>query len=412
MSDTPPPAPPGPPSRPSSVPIPADRARIDAAPAKRVDVLPILYLVGFVVLAGALAYLWRHPTAPRGEAQQEARVDTLQQQLDARQKEVDTLAGRVAALEARPLAAPPDLGPLDARITALERKPPPAPVDLKPLGDRIAALEAKPPVDLKPVQDRIGALEAKPPVDLKPLGDRVAALEAKPPVDLGPLSNRLAALERKEGADTAAQAGAVQQLAAQLGAQIGALPPRLDALDARVGAAEGQAKQSAAQTAAALTAINERAQRLGRAQAVAVALTAGQPLGDLPGAPPALARFAHQAPPTESGLRLSFDAAAAAAQRASEAPITDNQSLGERMWTRAQQSLTVRQGDRVLVGDPIAGVIQHARQLLDAGDLTGAVRTLGTLPGPPRAAMADWIGQAQSLLDARAAVSSLAAAQG
>ena len=393
-----------PPAHPDPGPVPPDRARIDPSPRRSADVLPILYLVGFVILAGALAFLWRHPPVPRGEAVQEARVDTLRQQLDARQAADQALTQRIAALEARPQPVVPDLAPLNARIAALEQRPAPAAVDLKPLQDRIAALEARPPVDLAPVQAQVAALAARPPVDLKPLQDRIAALEAKPPVDLAPLQNQVAALDRKDTAAIAAAAAAAQQA----GSQAGALSPKVDALDTRLAAAEAQARQ----IAAGLAAINDRAQRLSRAQAVAVALAAGQPLGDLPGAPPALARFAHQAPPTESSLRLSFDAAAAAAQRASLPTVSDDKSFGERMWTRAQQSLTVRQGDRVLLGDPIAGVIQHARQLLDAGDLAGCLHALQDLQGPPAAAMAGWVGQAQSLLDARAAVSSLAAAQG
>lgn len=395
---------------------PTGRAHIAPARGRTLDWLPILYLVGFVILAGALAYLWRHPTLPRGEAVQEARVDTLDQQVAANRAAADDLARRVGALEAKPAPAAPDLQPLAARIAALENRPVAAPVDLKPLSDRIAALEnrpAPPTVDLKPLSNRIAALEARPPVDLKPLSDRVAALENKPPpppVDLTPLEGRIAGLERKEATDAAAQAGAV----AALGGQVAALLPRLDAgdkrvaaLDSRLGAAEAAAKQAEA----GLTTINERAQRLGRLQAVAVALAAGQPLGDLPGAPPALAKFAHQAPPTEPALRLSFDAAADAAQKASQ-PDTEGKGLLERSWLRAQQSLTVRQGDRVIVGDAVTGVLAHARQLLDAGDLQGAIHALDALNGPAKAAMADWIGRAQSLLDARAAVAAMASAQG
>ena len=395
MSDIDPPASP---PVPHPEAIPPERARISPVPVRRIDVLPILYLVGFVILAGALAYLWRHATPPRGEAVQEARVDTLRQELDDRQAEAAALTQRVATLEARPAPALPNLAPLDARLSVLETR---SQVDLKLLSDQVAALQARSQVDLKPLADQVAALQARPPVDLKPLADRLAALEAKPPVDLKPLSDRLSAQEAKPPVDlrpldarVTAQAGAMAQLGSQLGT-----------LDTRIAAAETQAKQ----TASGLAAITDRAQRIARAQSVAVALAAGQPLGDLPGAPPALARFARQPPPTDSALRLSFAAAATAAQRASLAPITESESFGERMWTRAQQSLSVRQGDRVLLGDPIAGVVQNARNLLDAGDLSGAVHALDGLSGPARAAMADWIGQAQSLLDARAAVSSLAA---
>ncbi len=131
-------------------------------------------------------------------------------------------------------------------------------------------------------------------------------------------------------------------------------------------------------------------------------------MGEIPGAPPALARFAHDAPPTEAGLRLSFDQAADNAHRVSQPAITDNQPLLNRMWTKAQQSVTVRQGDRVLVGDPIAGVLAQARQSLDAGDLVGALKALDGLAGPAKEAMSEWVAQARSLIEARAAIGELA----
>jgi len=81
----------------------------------------------------------------------------------------------------------------------------------------------------------------------------------------------------------------------------------------------------------------------------------------------------------------------------------------DRLWTRAQQSVSVREGDRVLLGDPVAGVIAKARAALNGGDLAASLTALQALSGPPKAAMADWIGQAQGLLDARAAVAQLAA---
>ena len=87
----------------------------------------------------------------------------------------------------------------------------------------------------------------------------------------------------------------------------------------------------------------------------------------------------------------------------------DDQDFGSRLWNRAQQIVTVRQGDRVLLGDPIAGVLQHAREQLDAGDLAGAVKGLDGLAGPAAAAMKPWTDQAHALLDARAAIASMAA---
>ena len=359
----------------------AERARIEPSPPpKRLDALPVLYLVGFVILAASMIYVWRHPTMPRGAAQDAARVMTLQQEADARRDEVAALGARIAQLESRPVPGPaPSVAPLEARLAALEGKPaavPPPPVDLKGIEGRIAALETKP------------APVLPPPVDLGPLEARIAALETKPappPVDLAPLGARVAALDGRLATTTAALT-------------------RIDGLEARLGAAELMGKQAAA----GLGAIEQRAARSQRLIVAGAALEAGQRLGDIPGAPPAVARFAIDAPPTEARLRLSFNQAAEAAHRASQPAITDNQTFAERMWTRAQQSVTVRQGERVLVGDPISGVIAASRTALDAGDLAGAVKALDGLSGPARAAMAGWIDQAKSLLDARAALAELA----
>lgn len=352
-----------------------DRERIEPiTTAKRRDALPLLYLLGFVILAVALFFLWRNPPRPRQMAQETAQVSTLEQDANDRRQELAALSARVGAIEAKPapvapVATPPvDLGPIQARLDALEKRSAPAAVDLGPLNQKVAALEARP-------------------------------LPA-PPADLGPLQAGLAAVAKQAG---------------DLGPQVAQLGTRLDGLDAtqktlatRVAALDADGKK----TAAALAEITNRAGLAAKLQAAAAALDAGQRLGDIPGAPAALSRFAHDAPPTQSALRLSFDSAATAAAHDSQPAITDDQPLLNRMWTRAQQAVTVRQGDRILLGDPVAGVLQHARQALDAGDLAGAVSILDGpqgLAGPAKAAMADWVGQAKALLAARAAIADMAA---
>ena len=390
--------------------IPPERARIEPSPPpKRLDALPVLYLVGFVILAAPLIYLWKHPGLPRGAALEVARMDQLRAQINAIQGRVDQLEGRpapaapnlapiegrLAELERRPALAPANLAPLEAQIAALQARPAP---DMRLLTERVAALDARPQVDVRPIEARIAALEAKPPVDLRPLEARIAAIDAKPPVDLGPVVARIAALEAKPPVNLTPLQQRIDANGQKESSDLDGLTKRLDGVEA-----------TAKQTESKLAAVAAKAQMAGKLQGVSAALEAGQRLGEIPGAPPALARFAHDAPPTESGLRLSFDSAAAEAHRVSQPAITDNQPLLNRMWTRAQQAVTVRQGDNVLVGDPIAGVIAHARQALDAGDLAGAVKTLDGLAGPAKAAMADWVAQAQSLLDARAAIGELAA---
>lgn len=376
-------------------PSPPERARIDPPPPqRRIDALPVLYLVGFVILASALIYMWRHPSLPRSAVQDSQRVASMRTDVDTAKQESDALASRVAALEAKPAPLPAtDLAPLQARITALEQRPAATPANLAPLSDRIKALEDRKPTDLGPLEAKVDTLEDRKPVDLGPLEAKIKTLEDRKPTDLGPLQSALSALQQKESSDVAALSDKLDAA----GKQASALGPRLDQMD-----------QQAKQAAASLASVTERAQLLGRVQAAGVALEAGQKLGDIQGAPPALARFAQQAPPTESNLKLSFDAAAQAAERASQPTPGAGQPLLDRMWTRAQQSVTVRQNDRVLVGDPISGVLAQARQRLEAGDLEGAVHALDGLTGPARAAMSDWTGRAQALLDARAAVAAMA----
>lgn len=358
---------PSPDTTPSDAP-PPERERIEPAQTRRrLDLLPLIYVLGFVVLAGAIAYLWRNPAVPAQAVQEAARVDTLDQRLQA-------LAGRVQSIESRPApaapAAPPDLGPLEARIAALENRPVPTPPP--------AAPEPATQTALSGVTTRLDTIAA-----------RQEALTGRQSADLGGLNTRIETLESRL-ASAERQAG-----------QVAGLADRAGTLETRLAAAERQAGQ--------VSNLADRAGRLARLQSAMAALDAGQKLGPLPDAPPALARFSDTAPPTEAALRLSFPAAADAAYRASQPAITEDQPLLNRMWTRAQQVVTVRQGERVLLGDPIAGVLALARQRLEAGDLAGTLAALDGLAGPARAAMADWIGQARALLDARAALAQMTA---
>ena len=378
---------------PSIPPGPPERVRIEGPPPQpRRDFLPALYLLGFLVLAGALFYLYRNPSMPPGVEQDAARVDTLQQQVDA-------LTSRLSDLERRPAAAPVNVGPLDARISALEPR-------IAALEPRLAALEPK----LAELEPKLSALEQRP------------APAAPPPPDFGPITTRLDtgfskqdAQLSKQGTDLSQQAAALAKQGDELSKQSAELSKQatsLQGLTERLGTVEGRVaaveKQDSA-IAGQLGGVAERAQRISRTQVAAAALDAGQKLGEIPGAPPALARFAFNAPPTEAGLRLSFNNAAEAAQNASQPGAMEGQPFASRLWTRAQQSLSVRQGDRVVLGDPVAGVLAHARQALEAGDLSGAVSTLDGLTGPAAASMADWVSQARALLDARSALATMAA---
>jgi hypothetical protein len=314
---------------------------------KRRDVVPALYLLGFVVLAAAIIWLWQNPpivTPPPPSPD----VELLRQQMDALQL-------RLARLEQRPtpiVSAPPDLAPLAARVAALEARKPAAPVDLGPIESAIAELEKR------------------------PAGDPA-------------LAARMDAL-----------AGRQDNLTGRVDAAGATLAHRQDAIDARIAPLEKDSGQ--------ITALADRAARIARIQAAQTALESGLKLGELTGAPAALARYAANPPPTEASLRLSFPAAAGTALDASRPTVSDKPFLA-RAWARAQDLITLREGDHVIFGDPAAGIIARARASLDAGDLAGAVAALGALVGAPAAAVAGWKAQAQSLLDARKALADMAA---
>ncbi len=256
----------------------------------------------------------------------------------------------MARLEQRPVAAPAPSGPVP---------------DLAPITGRVAALEQRQGPSLAPLEARIAALEARPLADSQ-LAGRIDALSA-----------------RADALETA------------LRAMQSDLVRRLDADEARIATAERNASQ--------ISALADRVGRAARVQAAQLALNSGEKLGDMPGAPPPLARFANAPPPTEARLKLTFPPAAREALAAARPP-TDGKPLLARLWAETQDLVTVRQGDHVLVGDPAAGVLERARAALDAGDLAGAVAAVGALTGPPAQAMAGWLADARALLEARAAL--------
>jgi len=255
------------------------------------------------------------------------------------------------------------LSGLESRVTRLEQRPAPQAPDLGPLSARISSLEQRPAAQ---------AAAASPAPDLAPLERRIAALEHREPSDLAPLEARIAAVENTSRSSQAE------------------LLARLQAGEARIGKTE------------------ESARRLPLVLSATLALAFGQRLGDLPGAPPALARFADASAPTVAELRLGFGRAARNALAAAK-PDTEGKPLLARLWVQAQDLVTIRQGDRVLIGDPVAGVLERARAALDAGDLAEATSQVASLQGPPAQAMAGWLAQARSLLAARAALAAWAA---
>jgi hypothetical protein len=369
-------------------PAPADAEHVEPAPAAVADpprrgggtaiVLSVLALLG---AAGSIGWQVKQQMAPPPG---DSTVATLQQA-------VQGLTDRVVALEKRPAATPaaaatpPDLGPLEQRVAALEQRPAAA----APSAGTPAAAPTGPDAQ---TTARIGDVASQ----LDALSKRVDTLSGQ--------VNGLTAQAKSADDTTANQLGAVSQnvqaLASRVQSDDAALSGRVDGLGTRVAAVE--------QTTAHINALAAQGARAAQLQAAAEALQAGRKLGDVPGAPPALARYAQTPPPTEAQLRLAFPAVASAAEAAGT-PVGQDPSFGQRIWANVERAITIRQGDEVIVGDPAVGVVTRARRSLDAGDLAGAVAALGTLTGKPAQAVAGWLDQARGLLAARTALADMAA---
>ena len=390
-----------------------ERVRVEpSAEPKKTDLLPILYLVGFVALAGTLFYLWQNPPVGHLAPQEASRIDNLQTQVATVRDQVGKLEQGLAAAPGPTQAA---FDKLQQQVSALESKPAasagPSQDAFDKLQQKVTALESKPAAIAGPSQDafdklqqQVSALESKPaatPDQLAQLSQQIQGLEKRPQVDPGAIDTKISQL----GAQIKQVSDQAQQLSSRLDDVSGKLGPRFDQLQSRLDDLAKQQKQTDDQ----VNGLAQKMQLATKLQGVAASLAAGQKLGDIPGAPPALARFANEAPPTEASLRASFDKYAAAAEKASQPAVMDNQDFGSRLWARAQQAVTVRQGDRVLLGDPVAGVIAQAREQLDNGDLAGAMKALKGLAGPAAQAMQPWVDRAQSLLDARTAIATMAA---
>ncbi|HUC18460.1 MAG TPA: hypothetical protein VMA37_12335 [Acetobacteraceae bacterium] len=240
------------------------------------------------------------------------------------------------------------------------------------------------PVALADLSGRLDGLAAQ----LAALGQKLAALPPRP--DLGPIEARLAVLEKQSSYHPPSGLAPPDQTA--LAAALAPLSGRIDALG---------------KSLAGLSARLDRIERLTRIETAASALAAGRPLGTLPQAPPALARFAATTPPTLASLRLSYPEAARGELAASR-PSTAGKSLLARLLAQAGDLITLRSGNRVIIGNPAEGTLATARIALEAGDLSACLAALDALPRPLAPAMAEWEEKARALRDAETALASLA----
>jgi hypothetical protein len=382
-------------------PEPAGRNEPPAPPASRPPevvrrggtpfLLTLLLCAG---LAGGIYWTWTHPHAEQpaaapidpGPAIAAAKADILQQ--------LQGLADRVDRLEKAP-PPPPAVPPPQAAAPSADAMADIAKRidDLTSHLNALSEQQAQQSAILQKLQEQPGQpapAAAAPPgageaqQQLADLGSKLDQALTQEKATLDALSQRLGKLET----DTAAATEAASNKQS-----IDTLTSRLR----KVEQGEGQ-----------IAGVRQDATLAVRLSAAQVALSSGEPLGDLPGAPPALARFATTPPPTEASLRADFPAVAQAALVASR-PEESQKSLFSRALARLEQTITVRRGDHVIVGDPAAGVIAKAQQQLNDDDLQGAVQSLSALNGRAAQAVQAWVAQANALLAARAALAQLAA---
>jgi hypothetical protein len=359
----------------------------------------LLTLVLFAALAGGLYWVWTNPMPQLHPA-------------DADAGQIAALSGQVQAVQQGQAdlkqALQTQIQGLTARVEKLEQAPQPVPApesdeqakQIADLGAKVDALAAKEQSDAQAAQQK--PPEAAPaPTPSEPDHAALDALAAQVHNDA---QGQVAALSQHIEEALAQEKSAAEQAATQEKVALDqqeqsdqaarkTLAARIQKLEQGEGLVSGEAQK----TAHAI-----------RVEQAAVALESGQPLGDIQGAAPALAAYATKPPPTEAGLRAAFPKVAEAAKAASR-PEEAKTSFLDRALARLQQSVTVRRGDHVIVGDPAAGIVATAQEDLANGDLAGAVQALSALQGPAAAAVADWVAQAHGLLAARAALANLSA---
>ena len=267
------------------------------------------------------------------------------------------------------------------------------------------------PTDTAALEARLATLETRdaPDAALTPLEERIAALESATPTpqpDLQPLEDRLSALEADETSARLEQR--IEQLEGDLNARMEAgieagidraLEGARDRQDQRAQAVEA-AEHDLAQARARLEARTALAELAAATETGQPAPTALPPLAAVTDLPPALNAFAEGLPQLRA-LQASF--AAAARNALAAAPLDEGSTTGDRVlnFLRSQtgaRSLAPREGNDT------DAILSRAEAHVRAADLSAALTELDALPEGPAAAMAGWRAQAETRLNALAAL--------
>jgi len=265
---------------------------------------------------------------------------------------------------------------------------------------------------------RLDALPASP--DLSPLQTEIAAIRAdlvsqtdglRPTLDA--LATRVDALERAPAPDGSLSQTALAAWQSDIDTLRGSLADQSARIDAL--AAEAQARLDAtaddiAQISADAAAAADAAARRGALSRVLAALDTGAPFADALAEAgidsPQLTALASTGAPSLPALRDGFPDAARAAMVVARDEGLSGESGGLTGFLRNQfeiRSTTPQDGDT-----PDA-ILSRAEAALGAGALDEAMAEVATLPEVVRAAMGDWLTQAQTRQAALAEASALAA---
>ncbi|WP_174502818.1 COG4223 family protein [Acidiphilium sp. C61] len=228
---------------------------------------------------------------------------------------------------------------------------------------------------------------------------------------IGALRGRVATLEQKLASVAAAEnkpapATPAPALPADLAARIGKIETSIAALSTTT-LADHAAVTRLRQQSGDLPALVTKAKTLALLAQASLNLQNGLPLGEIPGAPAALAIYATAKPPTLAGLKASFATYAGAASDAA-GDAAQQGGFWQRATARVESLVTLRHGDTVLVGSPAEGVLGKARTALARDDLGTAVNDLAKLPPKAATAMKPWTDEAAGLLAARTALAAMA----
>ena len=357
---------------------PAPQPAAAAEPRRGPGFVPLV--LGGVVAAGlgyGAAFLGFAPAGQDDEATAAA-LAAIQTSLSEQADTLTALTTRASALEGQVEAIPPapeavDLGPLSAQITALEGRLDATNSQITGLTDRIAYLETLPLGEGGDGADNSAAIAAA-----------VAQMQAA-------LQEQSASLAEQQAANAA--------MAEQLAATATAAEERIAAAEARAKARVGSA------TAQAALGQMRIAVATGAPFAGALADVAGGADVDMP---EALTATAETGVPTLEDLQSSFPAAARAAL-----PIAIRETAGDGAMNRVTAFLQSQVGGRSLEpqeGDSPDAVLSRAEAALRAGDLSGTVAELATLPEDAQAILADWTSSAQTRIAALEAMDAFAAA--